>query len=125
MSITLEGIESEKKAREILIKLGWQVQQIDWIGKRDGEWTIFEIKMRELFEPPPFKGTGLDKRQIFLRNQLKEELKLRTMLMIFVKNTTDIFWQYLDILEQGKYFDTKNNIRIYPIENFIKISDYL
>ena len=125
MSITTEGIESEIKARKILIKLGWQVQQLDWIGDKDGQWTIFEVKTRELFTPPPFLGTGLDKRQIYLRNRLKDELKLRTLLVVFIKNSDDIYWQYLDVLEEGRHFDTKNDIRIYPIENFIKISDFL
>jgi hypothetical protein len=125
MSITLEGIEAEKKARVILKNLGWEVQQLDWIGKKDGKWTIFEVKIRELFNPPPFLGTGLDKRQIYLRNELLKDKDLRTMLIVFIKNTADVYWQYLDELEKGKHFDTKNDIRIYPIENFIKISDYL
>ncbi len=45
--ITLEGIDGEKKARRILTELGWQIQQIDWIGEKDGQWTVFEIKTRE------------------------------------------------------------------------------
>jgi len=125
MSIHLEGIEAEKKARLILIKLGWEVQQLDWIGKKDGKWTIFEVKIRELFNPPPFQGTGLDKKQIYLRTQLLKDKDLRTMLIVFVKNTSDIYWQYLDELEKGKHFDTRQEIRIYPIKSFIKISDYI
>lgn len=125
MSITLEGIEAEKKAREIIKNMGWQVQQLDWIGKKDDKWTIFEIKQRELFEPPPFLGTGLDKRQLWLRNQLLKDLGLRTILIVFVKDSIDIYWQYIDELEKGKSYDTRNEIRIYPIENFIKLSDFI
>ena len=118
MSITLEGIEAEKKARLLLKKRGWQIQQLDWIGKKKNKWVVFEIKNRELFKPPPFLGTGLDKRQIFLRNELLKDLGLRTMLVVFIKDSDDIYFQYLDILEKGKYFDTKNKIRIYPIMNY-------
>jgi len=118
VSITLEGIEAEKKARLLLKKRGWQIQQLDWIGKKKNKWVVFEIKNRELFKPPPFLGTGLDKRQIFLRNELLKDLGLRTMLVVFIKDSDDIYFQYLDILEKGKYFDTKNKIRIYPIMNY-------
>ena len=118
MSITNEGIDAEKKGRLLLKERGWQIQQLDWIGKKQAKWAIFEIKQRELFQPPPFLGTGLDKRQIYLRNQLLVDLKLRTMLVVFIKNTADIYYQYIDVLETGKWFDTKNEIRIYPIENF-------
>ena len=118
MSITLEGLQAEKKARNILKNWGYQMQQCDWIAKKNGEWVIFERKERELFNPPPFYGTGLDKRQIYLRTQLLNELGLKTILLVFRKNTNEIYWQYLDNLEKGIYFDTKNNIRIYPIENY-------
>jgi hypothetical protein len=107
----------------ILKKLGYGIQQLDWIGKKDGLWTIFEVKTRELFNPPPFLGTVLDKRQVYLRNLLKDELKLRTVLIVFEKSTDNVYWQYLDILESGKHFDTRNEIRIYPIENFIKFNE--
>ena len=123
MSLTTEGINAERKARELLKKRGWQIQQIDWIGERNGKWIVFEIKERELFEPPPFTGTGLDKSQLFLRTKLLKELGLRTILVVFIKKSTDIYWQYLDILEKGKFFDTMNSIRIYPIENFVKIDN--
>jgi hypothetical protein len=121
LSITTDGIEAEKKARLLLKERGWLVQQIDWIGKKDDKWVIFEIKQRELYTPPPFLGTGLDKSQLFLRNELLKDLGLRTMLIVFVKNTKDVYCQYIDILEAGEHFDTKNNIRIYPIKNFKRI----
>jgi len=123
MSITEAGIEAEKKARLLLKKRGWQVQQLDWIGKEENQWVIFEIKNRELFSPPPFLGTGLDKSQLFLRNELLKDLGLRTMLVVFVKDTDDVYFQYLDVLEKGKYFDTKNKIRIYPITSYNHIKN--
>lgn len=121
MSLTTAGIQAEAKAFKILTDLGWKVQQCDWIGKKNGQWIIFEVKEREIFLAPPFDGTGLDKRQIYLRNLLLQELKLRTVLLVSIKNSTDWYWQYLDVLEKGRHFDTRNEIRIYPIENFIKI----
>lgn len=120
MSIVLQGIEAEKKARTLLKKHGWFIQQLDWIGKKNDRWVIFEVKDKELFQPPPFLGTGLDKSQIYLRNQLLKDLGLQTILLVFIKNTEDVYYQYLDILESGEYFDTKSNIRIYPIKNFNK-----
>ena len=122
MSITECGIEAEKKARILLKSHGWQIQQADWIGRKNNKWLVFEIKQRELFKPPPFTGTGLDKTQIFLRNLLLEDLGLRTMLIVFEKDTENIYCQYLDVLEKGNHFDTKNKIRIYPIENFKHIA---
>ena len=40
------------------------------------------------------------------------------MLIVFIKDTPDIYWQYLDILGKGKSFVTKNKIIIFPIANF-------
>jgi len=68
MSLTTDGIEAEQKARLFLKSKGLNnLQQIDWLLKKDGEYYIFEVKQRELFEPPPFEGTGLDIKQIKLR----------------------------------------------------------
>lgn len=125
MSIFYEGIEAEKRARKLLISLGFQVQQLDWIGKKDNQWVIFEVKQRELFNPPPFLGTGLDKRQIYLRELLRKDLGLRTILLVYIKNTKKIYWQYIDLLEGGEHFDTKNEIRIYPIKNFVDLSEFI
>lgn len=121
MSLNHEGIEAERMAFDLLKKNGYAIQQLDWIGKKNGKWTIFEVKHRELFKPPPFHGTGLDVRQLDLRKQLLQDLNLRTYLLVFIKNSTDIYGQYLDILEQGRHIDTKNGIRIYDIGSFIKL----
>jgi hypothetical protein len=111
---------SELEARNFLKKRGFCIQQIDWIGEKAGKYIIFEIKERELFEPPPFWGTGLNKSQLFLRNKLLKDLGIRTYMIVFTKDI--VYGQYLDILEKkGKYFDTKNDIRIYDIESFKKL----
>lgn len=122
MGITKDGIEAERKAREWLINKGIkEYQQLDWIFKNSkGEYWIIESKARELFTPPPFWGTGLDISQLNLRKGIYTDLGIDTILLVFEKGKNNIFWQALSILEQGEHYDTKNNIRIYPIKNFYK-----
>lgn len=117
---------AEKKALDLLRHAGYQyLQQIDFLGFQDGRWTIFEVKERELFKPGqnfPYFGTGLDKSQIWLRAQLFKSLGLRTCLIVFDKDSDDVYTGYLDELEsKGDYLDTKNHIRIYPIDHFTKL----
>lgn len=118
MSITTDGIEAEKKARLFLRNKGLKnIQQLDWLLKKDGKYYAIEVKHRELFEPPPFWGTGLDIRQIKLRKQLYDDLGIDTILMVFVGDI--VYWQILfSVLEKTEYFDTRNNIRIYNIDEF-------
>lgn len=119
MSITNEGIEGEKLARQWLIKNGFpNHQQIDWFVKNGDKYFIVEVKQRELFNPPPFYGTGLDIRQINLRLQLLFDLGIDTLLLVYEKNTENIYWNYLSELEKTEYFDTKNGIRIYNIKHY-------
>jgi hypothetical protein len=121
VSITIDGITAEKLAREWLIKKKiFNLQQLDWICKYNNKYFIVEVKSRELYKPPPFLGTGLDIRQLKLRNQLFIDLKIDTLLLIFEKDTNNIYYEFLSKLEKTKYFDTKNKIRIYNIINFRK-----
>jgi hypothetical protein len=121
MSITEQGIAGEKKAREWLLKHGYKNhQQLDWIVKshKTDKYFIVEAKHRELFEPPPFLGTGLDIRQINLRRQLYQDLGIDTRLVVFTKDK--IYHNFIfEVLEKTEYFDTRNNIRIYNIKNFM------
>jgi len=112
--------KTEHKARLILKQKGYILQRPDWVAKRNDKYIIIEVKERELFKPPPFSGTGLDINQLNLRMQLLKDLSLRTFLMVFERNSSNIYGQFLDILELGKHKDTKNKIRIYPIENYNK-----
>ena len=84
------------------------------------KYYIIEVKERELYSPPPFYGTGLDIRQLNLRLQVYNDLGIDTILMVFEKNTNNVYKQKLSILEKTEYFDTKNKIRIYNIEHFKK-----
>ncbi len=121
VGINEDGILAEKMGRDFLIKHGVKnLQQLDWIYKHEGKYGIVEVKSRELFQPPPFLGTGADIRQIKLRQQLYEDLNIDTILLVFEKGTNNIYYQSLNKLLSGKYFDTRNNIRIFPIINFIK-----
>ncbi len=121
----IDDSESRSKARLLLISKGYQyIQQPDWIAMKDGEWTIFEIKEKELWEPGtnfPHYGIGLDISQIFLRKTIQGGLQLRTYLLCFVKGSDNIYGAYIDELEaKGGYYDTPSKIRIYPLTSFEK-----
>ena len=120
MSITEDGIKAEKQARQWLrSKKIYDLQQIDWIVKRNNKWFIVEVKNRELFKPPPFEGTGLDISQLERRRAIFNDLKMDTLLVVFVADTVYYNWVFT-VLEKTEYFDTKNKIRIYNITNFKK-----
>ena len=122
MSITEQGRVGEKFAREILRGLFKQknIQQLDWLVKWDNRtYYIVEVKTRELYKPPPFLGTGLDIRQIKLRTEVFNDLGIDTILFVIVKD--DLYVRRLselEALEKQYKFDTRNKIRIYPIEEF-------
>lgn len=121
VGINEDGIEAEKKGRDFLKRHGINnLQQLDWIYKHNNKYGILEVKARELFKPPPFWGTGLDINQIKLRQQLYNDLGIDTILIVFEKGTNNIYYQSLQKLLKGKYFDTRNHIRIFPIDNYKK-----
>lgn len=121
MSITQDGIDAEKEARLFLNAKGiYDIQQFDWFIKKENKYYIIEVKNRELFKPPPFWGTGLDIAQIKKRIQVFNDLGIDTILLVFEKDTENIYFAYLSKLEKTIYYDTKNKIRIYNIENFKK-----
>lgn len=121
MSITEAGIAAEKKARRFLNSIGIKnIQQLDWLVKIKDTYYAIEVKDRELFKPPPFIGTGLDISQLKRRCQLYLDKKIDTILLVFDKDTDFVYYQKLSILEKTVYFDTKNGIRIYDINEFIQ-----
>lgn len=120
MSITIDGINGEKMARAIL-KDVFKVEnifQLDWIVYKNGIYYAVEVKHKELFMPPPFIGQGLDIRQVKARTQLYKDKDIRCLFLVISKQEEKVYWQWLDILEQTKYFDTKNKIRVYDIKEF-------
>lgn len=122
MSLTTEGIKAEQKARKYLFSKDiYNIQQLDWLIKVDDDYYAVEVKERELFQPPPILGTGLDISQIKRRTELYNDLGIDTILLVFEKGTNNIYKQYLSVLEQTPdYYDTKNKIRIYNINHFTK-----
>mgnify|MGYP001350131145 CR=1 FL=1 len=127
MSLTTAGIEAEQKARLWIKSKGYNnLQQIDWIIKshKTKKFLVVEVKHRELFNPPPFFGTGLDINQINLRRQLYDDFEIDTLLLVFEIGTENIYYNFLfsvlEKLDVKDKFDTKNGIRIYNIDKFIK-----
>ena len=119
MSITSDGIEGEKIARDILKQNGFNVFGGDWIAQnKNGDYFLIEVKNKELYNPPPFLGTGLNIYQVIARQKFKEKTGIRTILFTRDKEKGICYWQFLDVLEQGEKHDTKNKIRIYRITNF-------
>lgn len=86
-------------------------------------WFVFEAKHQERYTPPPFEGHGLPLWQAKARLRFQDETNVKAVLMIFEKNTGEVFVQRLDKLEQGKYFDTKGAKprRIYKLDSFKRI----
>jgi len=123
MDIEELGKEGEQQARILLKRMGFEVQSPDWLAVKDNNWVCIEVKKKERFTPPPFAGHGLDNRQIYLRERLLKEKDIRTFLMILEIGTDNIWGQYLDILERGIKFTTKNGITIYPLTSFNNLND--
>ena len=119
MSINDIGKVGERIARNIL-KYDFKVDclmQADWLCKKDGKWYCVEVKHKEPFEPPPFKGHGLESYQADMRIRLHNELGVRCLFLVIDMDGT-VYWQWLDLLEQTQYFTTRKGVRIYDIKHF-------
>ena len=119
MSITEQGRKGEMLARQFL----WYQKidnlfQPDWMFVRNGKYYVVEVKCKEIFTPPPFKGQGLDIRQVKARMKLYKDTGIRCFFLVFCIDTGEIRWAWLDELEQTKYYDTRNGIRVYNIKYF-------
>lgn len=126
MSITEQGIVGERMARNVLkgvFKVD-NIFQLDWLVYKNGKYYAIEVKHKELFSPPPFWGQGLDIRQVNSRMKLFKDKDIRCLFLVISKPGEKIYWQWLDVLEQTKYLDTKNKIRIYDITKFQCIGAY-
>lgn len=121
MNINELGKEGEQQARLLLKKRGFWIGQSDWIGKKDNQWIRFEIKRKERFTPPPFEGHGLDRRQIEYAKEFQKDTGIHTTLLIYEVGSNKWFMRRLDELEKGEHFDTRNNVRIYKLSNFIEL----
>ena len=127
MSIEEElGKIGQDKAKKLLLKYfrASFIFQVDWISLEYGNYIINEVKNQEPFEPPPFKGQGLPIWQVKSRITFYKDMGIRCRLIIFNPlETTEVLWQWLDILEKGQHYDThgEKSRRVYPVKNFYKI----
>ena len=121
MSINDIGKEGERLARTVLIDK-FKVDgifQADWIVEKNDTYYVVEVKHKEMFKAPPFDGHGLDVRQVKSRMKFFRKFNIRCLFLV-IDMTGKVFWQWLDVLEQGRKFDTRKGVRIYAIEGFNK-----
>lgn len=125
MSITEQGIEGEKLARLFIKKVGFNhLMQLDWVAERNGKYFQFEIKCKELFQPPPFLGHGLNKYQAERRMAFQQKTGIRCGFIVFdidphtKQQNGKVYYQWLDELYHGEQFETKNGILLFPLKNF-------
>lgn len=120
MGIQQEGIEAEQWLLKRFVAKGTKCFQPDVISFENGEWVVNEVKHQEAYEPPPFRGHGLPRWQIETRIGFWILTGIRIRLVIKEKGSNLVYWQWLDILEKGEFFDTfgKKPRRIYPLESF-------
>lgn len=121
MSINDIGKEGERLARTVLIDK-FKVDgifQADWIVEKNDNYYVVEVKHKEMFKAPPFDGHGLDIRQVKSRMKFFRKFNIRCLFLV-IDMTGKVFWQWLDVLEQGRKFDTRKGVRIYAIEGFNK-----
>ncbi len=122
MGIQKQGIDGEQKAFRFLWSKGLNGLQPDTLIRHKGKWFVLEVKNKgELFNPPPFYGTGLEVPQIKARMQFWQETGIRCIVIQFmIDQPNTVYYQFLDVLEKGKYFDTRRGIRIYHIDSWKK-----
>lgn len=122
MSVLAEGRVGETWARNWLKARGYEVFQPDWIASLPdgGGRFLVEVKYQERFLAPPFDGHGLPPWQVEARLRFERETDIPTMLLIRDKGTEEVFWQWLDLLENGQKFQTNGSSprRVYPLESF-------
>ena len=89
---------------------------------KNGNYFITEVKYQERFEPPPFYGHGLPPYQVGARMDFYGKTGIMCLFLVFDKNDRDVFFQWLDVLENGTKFYTRNNRRVvFPIEAFNRL----
>ena len=119
MSITEIGRDGERLAR-IILKDICKVDgifQADWLVEKNGKYYVVEVKHKEMFKAPPFDGHGLDIRQVRARMRFYSITGIRCLFLV-IDMDGQIYWQWLDALEEGQKFDTKKGVRIYSIDGF-------
>lgn len=124
MGLNEEGIEGEQWILKRFRDKNIEVFQPDAISLEANGYVLNEVKHQEPFKKPPFDGHGLPRWQINARMKFYKATKIRCRLVIKEKPSNKIYWQWLDVLEKGEFFDTKGAKprRIYNI-NLFKLAD--
>lgn len=120
--------KTEDKIMKWLKNVGYEVQSPDWIITKNNKSDIVEVKEKDtqfkranIFNGRP--AHGLDLKQIKLRDLLRQQYGLRTILVIVDNVDKKVYAQYIDVLEQGEHHDTgQQAIRVYPIDNFKELT---
>ena len=103
----------------MFVKKGFTLQSNDWVAIKGDMVFFIEVKEKnKRFKNIDIEGHGLNKSQAYLRTLLLDKTGIRTLLIIIEKWSKNIYYNYIDELEKGYYFDTKNGIRIYPLYNY-------
>lgn len=120
MGITTDGIMGEQWLMGFLKDKGFDVFQPDCIGLFNGVYYLFEVKHQERFKAPPYDGHGLPLWQIEARLAFSGATGIPTVLVVKDKETNEVFYQYLDRLNNGEHFDTHGDKprRIFPLDAF-------
>jgi hypothetical protein len=122
VSITEQGREGEILAMKYLkSKCKCEIFQADWLAYKNGKYYVIEVKYKELYKSPPFDGQGLNVRQVVSRMKFFQDTSIRCYFLCITKPDNQVIGQWLDILESGRKFDTRNNIRIYDIAGFQRL----
>lgn len=122
MGITKQGIEGEQMLFKLLRDKSIKFFQPDAIGYKDGKYNLYEVKHQAMFKKPPFDGHGLPKWQVEARLKFQKDTTIRCVFVVFDSEDGNVYYQYLDVLEECEYFDTKGlkPRRVYNIKYFIK-----
>ena len=120
MGITKDGIEGEQMLFKWIRERGYEFFQPDAISLQEGEYVIYEAKHQERYKPPPFEGHGLPKWQVMARLFFEIKTGIKTILIVFDKETNEIFYNYLSELEKREHIDTHGTKprRIYKLSSF-------
>jgi hypothetical protein len=125
MAIRNDGHKGEEELHRWLKKSRFTLRfQPDGLAKINGQWHLFEAKYQERFEAPPFDGHGLPPWQVKARLRFQKDTGIIAWLWILDKETDEIFYQRLDILESSEDKITtegKHKRRVYSIRCFHKI----
>lgn len=115
-----EGRKGEGIIRDIFIKKKYHFMQADLLVKINDKWIIAEVKYQEQYDAPPFDGHGLPRWQVDARLNFQKDTGIRAVLFIVDKNTEIIYWQYLDKLLSGEYYQTNGSKPriIFPLTNY-------